>query len=113
MVGSGDAVLTGQLSVLVEECYLLGSWCNRVIVGTIGVFVHSAMNWINSAAVTDRMLRIFLAAAQHGSFSAAARSLGVGQPAVSHAVSAVISVHRSGRARCSESTARRSRDLVR
>lgn len=37
-------------------------------------------------AVSDRWLRIFVAAATTGSFTAAAASLGVGQPAVSHAV---------------------------
>ena len=37
-------------------------------------------------AVSDRMLRVFDAAARHGSLTAAARALDIGQPAVSHAV---------------------------
>ena len=36
--------------------------------------------------VSDRWLRTFVAVAEEGSFTAGARSLGVGQPAVSHAV---------------------------
>ena len=36
--------------------------------------------------VSDRWLRVFLAAADAGSFTAAADRLGIGQPAVSHAV---------------------------
>lgn len=36
--------------------------------------------------MADRWLRVFLAVVEAGSFSAAARRLGVGQPAVSHAI---------------------------
>ena len=36
--------------------------------------------------VSDRWLRTFAAVAESGSFTAAARKLGVGQPATSHAV---------------------------
>lgn len=38
-------------------------------------------------SVSDRWLRTFVAVAESGSFTAAGRRLGVGQPAVSHAVS--------------------------
>lgn len=41
---------------------------------------------VSDAAVSDRWLRVFLAAADAGSFTAAAVRLGIGQPAVSHAV---------------------------
>jgi len=44
------------------------------------------MNQIHRGAISDRALRIFAAAADAGSFTAAARGLGIGQPAVSHAV---------------------------
>lgn len=39
-----------------------------------------------SSGVSDRWLRVFLVAAEAGSFTDAAAQLGVGQPAVSHAV---------------------------
>lgn len=39
-----------------------------------------------AGAVSDRWLRIFLVAAETGSFTAAGERLGIGQPAVSHAV---------------------------
>ncbi|NOX29561.1 MAG: LysR family transcriptional regulator [Actinobacteria bacterium] len=45
-----------------------------------------------SPAWSDRTLRIFSSAARHGSLSAAARTLGIGQPAVSHAVSRLESI---------------------
>jgi len=38
---------------------------------------------------SDRLLRIIVAAGESGSFSAAAQRLGIGQPAVSHAVASV------------------------
>ena len=41
---------------------------------------------MNPIDVSDRWLRVFLAAADAGSFTAAADRLGIGQPAVSHAV---------------------------
>jgi DNA-binding transcriptional LysR family regulator len=41
---------------------------------------------VRSDQVSDRTLRLFDAAARLGSFSGAARDIGVGQPAVSHAV---------------------------
>lgn len=48
---------------------------------------HGDMNQIDgSTRISDRALRLFDAAARLGSLSEAARSLGVGQPAVSHAV---------------------------
>ncbi|MDH3293392.1 MAG: LysR family transcriptional regulator, partial [Acidimicrobiia bacterium] len=37
--------------------------------------------------LSDRWLRTFVAVAESGSFTAAGRRLGVGQPAVSHAIS--------------------------
>jgi len=42
-----------------------------------------------SSQPSDRLLRIVVTAAESGSFSAAAQELGIGQPAVSHAVAAV------------------------
>ena len=42
-----------------------------------------------STQPSDRLLRIVVVAAESGSFSAAAKQLGIGQPAVSHAVAAV------------------------
>lgn len=54
---------------------------------SIADFGHVAMNQTDGpASVSDRALRLFDAAARLGSFSEAARSVGVGQPAVSHAV---------------------------
>jgi len=44
------------------------------------------MTQINGSVVSDSGLRVFVAAADAGSFSAAARTLDIGQPAVSHAV---------------------------
>jgi len=44
------------------------------------------MTQIDGERVSDTGLRVFIAAAEAGSFSAAARMLGIGQPAVSHAV---------------------------
>lgn len=44
------------------------------------------MNSIHALGISDRALRIFLEAAGTGSFTDAAGRLGIGQPAVSHAV---------------------------
>lgn len=41
---------------------------------------------VSGADVSDRWLRVFVAAADAGSFTGAAARLGIGQPAVSHAV---------------------------
>ena len=52
-------------------------------------FAHGYMKRIDSNRemdVSDRWLRSMVAAARSGSFSAAAAQLGVGQPAVSHAI---------------------------
>jgi len=46
----------------------------------------------STQAIPDRWLRVFVAAAAHGSFTEAARDLGIGQPAVSHAIKRLESV---------------------
>jgi len=53
--------------------------------------IHAIMNLMNDRpgrtdTIPDRWLRVFAAAASHESFTAAAAELGIGQPAVSHAV---------------------------
>src|SRR5699024_7058311 len=57
---------------------------------SIGGFRHTCIDMIDGYSsgteVSDRWLRVFLAVVAAGSFTGAGRDLGIGQPAVSHAV---------------------------
>jgi DNA-binding transcriptional LysR family regulator len=63
---------------------------SRAHLASIGVLRHASIEMIDdkapSAEVPDRWLRVFLAVVDAGSFTGAGHDLGIGQPAVSHAI---------------------------
>jgi LysR family transcriptional regulator, glycine cleavage system transcriptional activator len=63
---------------------------SRAILASIADLLHAAIDMIDdpgsSAEVADRWLRVLLAVVGAGSFTRAGHDLGIGQPAVSHAI---------------------------